>query len=261
MASSYDGSNLPSLSNYEEAHRFWETAAMWKGRTLESDERVLDSKRKTNVTIRKTCDGSIACKLYNTDVLVYHPDNTTTMTMWASVSTNEFADRLLRWTPVRPYMTRQVVRVKTGGDEKFYSVSNKVEFDRRWNIVSGTRDFEWRVVNRKQANVVLKGTNYKAFCAWVKMCAAMDVAVTSERYPSARTYDVDVKLADREQWPTLVSFKQTGWPDYINVIDPVATSKRVRDLIYLNDSATCYDTHTAPFFTTWSELDRWSRNK
>ena len=86
--------NGPSLHSYQSAVRAWEQADRWRGETGEFDERKLDG-RKRHVTIRKTREGDIACKLHSTDVVTYHPDDSITIERWSSMSTDSFARAML----------------------------------------------------------------------------------------------------------------------------------------------------------------------
>jgi hypothetical protein len=66
-----------------------------RGRSPEC--KPLGKRRNTHVTIRKDADESIACRLYNTDVVTYHKDGRIDIRLdgWASQSTIAFIEEVL----------------------------------------------------------------------------------------------------------------------------------------------------------------------
>ena len=147
MAFAYDGKYLPRITSYDSAHRFWERAQHWRGQDDEHDARVLDSKRKKNVTIRKLRDNSIACRLHHTDVVTFHPDNTMTVKPWRSVSTDEFFNRLVgSFTGVIAWFNSGLIRA---GD-KLYTAHDTLKLDcASGRLLSETPPFKIRTINRK----------------------------------------------------------------------------------------------------------------
>lgn len=55
----------------------------------------LGHKRSQVTTIRMARDESIVCRLYNTDVVTWHPDNSVTVVSWPTKTTSAFANALL----------------------------------------------------------------------------------------------------------------------------------------------------------------------
>jgi len=251
MAFSYEGHNLPHLSNHAEALRFWEQAETWRG---ESNERILDKRAKRNVTIRQTSDGSIACKLHHTDVVVYRPDNTLTIRPWMSMSTDTFAGRLLGWTNIKPSFNQGVVQI--GG--VFYRANDTLELAQRDGsyVLTSTPDpFVFRTVNRKEANKVLKAHDYKAFADWVRM---VEVSGVEFQRGWATAADTEALLADRQQWEKLLSLSDHGRDKGKIQVDQTITN--VREALYHNNPQV-YDVVTVPHVATWTDVQRWKRSR
>lgn len=253
MAFSYDGSGLPSLLTYTDALKFWEGAAKWRD---EDNERILDSRKKRRVNIRMLRDGSVACRLHNTDVVTYHPDNRMTLVPWASVSTDEFANRLLRWTNINTYFKQGILRV--GG--KIYRATGTITLaynpdTKGYAIISAPEPFTSYTVNRKEANAVLKEHNYKAFANWVRMLAVSGVQFEPNR--RCAIIDVPRYLADRAEWESLLSVSY-HWHTRGKIAVDVTLSN-VRYALY-QDNPQVYDSVTVPYLTEWKEVERWKRN-
>ena len=58
-------------------------------------EAGLGHRRSTVTGIRLLRDSSVACRLYNTDVVVWHPDNSVSVTTFPTITTAAFANALL----------------------------------------------------------------------------------------------------------------------------------------------------------------------
>lgn len=251
MAFAYDGRHLPRITSYDSAHRFWERAQHWRGQDNEHDERVLDSKRKKHVTIRKLHDNSIACQLHNTDVVTFHPDNTMTVKPWNSISTDEFFNQLLGgFNSVRAWFNRGLIRV---GD-KFYNAFDTLKIDcASGQLLSEPRPFKIRTINRKKSNEVRKLYNYQDFATWVRMLAAMGERSHTKTawWTAATTLNL---LSNRNSWPDLLRCA-----NYEGVVDASGTLTRVREAIYL-EHPEVYDVTVKPYLTSWKEVAQWKRS-
>lgn len=95
MSFSINTHDLPKIRDYAEAKRQWEKTEPWRGSTDEHDERPLAGRILRNKTIRLTNNGSIALRLHDTDVVIYHQDGSITLNAYESVSTDLFANCLL----------------------------------------------------------------------------------------------------------------------------------------------------------------------
>ena len=94
MSFSCSTRGFPLIRNYDDALRVWEKTKPWRNH-WNDDIRPLASRAAKHKVILRMGDGSIALRLYNTDVLTYHPDGSLTVRGWPSMSTNSFANALL----------------------------------------------------------------------------------------------------------------------------------------------------------------------
>lgn len=88
-------SGIMSLANYAAAKHKYETTKHIRGR--DTEERPLGDRRKPQFQIRKRGD-DIACRCYDTDVVLYHPDNTITLHVpieWRTGTTATFIREVL----------------------------------------------------------------------------------------------------------------------------------------------------------------------
>ena len=253
MAFAYDGKYLPRITSYDSAHRFWERAQHWRGQDDEHDARVLDSKRKKNVTIRKLRDNSIACRLHHTDVVTFHPDNTMTVKPWRSISTDEFFNRLVgSFNGVIAWFNSGLIRA---GD-KLYTAHDTLKLDcASGRLLSETPPFKIRTVNRKKANEVRKLYGYQDFATWIRMLAAMG------EYPRGATghWTPDTIVAllhDRTHWPDLLQARPTPSG---RMVDVIRTLAQVREAMYIVHPEV-YDVEVRPYLTSWKEVAQWKRS-
>lgn len=248
MAFSYNGSNLPSLPNYRAAFDFWSTANTWRGRTDEYDERKLDGKKQF-VVIRKYRDDSIRCRLHNTDVVMYYPDRIV-LTAWASVSTDTFANGLLRGTNIGAAFNQGVVSLRlVDGTYRYYKAASGMTFapdERgRYALQSEPEPFVRYLINRQRAKDLLDSTNYKDFAAWVKMVEAQQIEIERIWAGAYTTGWLD----DRKDWPKLIS----------NLTAKECIGK-LRSQLY-RDNKHVYDTFTELYYTDWKEVENWKKTR
>lgn len=83
----------PTLRNYEQAKAHFEGTKPIRGSNLVP----IGNRRKQQARIMEGRDGDIVCRLYNTDVLTYHKDDSITLTLggWSSTSTRAFINEIL----------------------------------------------------------------------------------------------------------------------------------------------------------------------
>lgn len=86
--------DAPYLHGYEAALKHHNEVKPVRGR---EDCRPVGKRRNIHATIRKMEDGTVACRLYNTDVVCYHVDGTVTVVLdgWESPSTCRFINELM----------------------------------------------------------------------------------------------------------------------------------------------------------------------
>lgn len=183
--STYD---LPTLHTYEGALFRWERTAPWRGKKGEHDERPLSTNRRAkHKTIRKLNDGSIACRLYGTDLVIYRPDGSIQINPYDSKSSRLFVSaiapcawRLARIGSMLFYNLGYAG--PAGAPVKYIQVAagkdNTVTFTRAsdgvWHIdPSHLVDTTISKVNRKGINAVMARTRFSDFKAWALMSHAI----------------------------------------------------------------------------------------
>lgn len=87
---------IPTLNTFAEAQRYFDSIKPWRGSNNE-ESRPLTGRRDKHKMIVRRNNGDIACRLYNTDVVVYHRDGDISIKRYDTHSTVEFANRLLPW--------------------------------------------------------------------------------------------------------------------------------------------------------------------
>ena len=93
MAWSSGKFGAPTLRNYEQAKAHFDSITPIKGSNLVP----IGNRRKQQAKIIEYHNGDIVCRLYHTNVLTYHKDNSVTLTLggWNSTSTRAFISEIL----------------------------------------------------------------------------------------------------------------------------------------------------------------------
>ncbi len=101
MAFSCRSESIPGDDSYAAALAHFDSVKPWRSKyNPDGEERpigdraVKNTGRQFNRAMRKLEDGSIAFRLFDTDVVVYHPDETITIQGYATMSTSGFIDAL-----------------------------------------------------------------------------------------------------------------------------------------------------------------------
>lgn len=86
--------NLPKLGSFAAAEDYYNNTKHWRGEYTGYKPLFRPGQRKwRQFGIAKWGD-SYACKLWHTDVVTFHSDDSVTYRAWGSISTNDFANRL-----------------------------------------------------------------------------------------------------------------------------------------------------------------------
>lgn len=119
--SKFDG--MPTVRHYADAEAEFNNITPRRG--TDGSERPLRRRGERHKTIIKKADGSYAFKLYHTEVVTYHPDNTITIRTYDTLSTVEFMEYMLPWTVGvflnrgKMYLSLKEIQAN-GWDRKFY---------------------------------------------------------------------------------------------------------------------------------------------
>jgi len=162
------GSNLVlprgGILSYEQALQKYDSIVPIRGRSV--DTRPLAQRRNDNLTIRQTANGSIAIRLYSTDIITYNVDGTIDLEPYASRLTDDAVRRILRGA-VSPYYTCPVGPVlRVGG--KSYHTPDFATLDKDMNLIAGSQPFTKYKINRKASNQVCQESGFNQFALWLR---------------------------------------------------------------------------------------------
>lgn len=202
--------DIPGIHSYARALYHYDRTAPWRG-DADKITRPLGNRRARYMTFRKLADGSIAFRLYATDVVTWHPDNSVTINPYSTASTNAFATRLLpsgMWANFPCLVMRS-----PASDQLVYQIgagTKLVEGERGWEIATPGTIIRWRDyrVDTGKAQRMLREVGYNAFVAWAKTRHALGVEDKDQEY---LPYGMDVvrALENREMWPALARMGMT----------------------------------------------------
>ena len=175
--------------------------------------------------IHQRSDGSIACRLWSTDVVIWHPDNSLSLTPYGSNSTDSFAGCVLGWGSGFPQaMFAQGDYVRCG--DCVYRLSQETRFEQTensWAPVTDTAPIKHYTINRKRAREALTKHKYPDFRDWYYAIMAHGVEIPQRDHSVGWSVE---SLQNSENWPSTVA-----WFSYGNVLD------KVREAIYRHESA------------------------
>lgn len=154
-------SGITSLTNYAAAKTKYETTKHIRGR--DTEQRPLGDRRRSHFQIRKVGD-DIACKLYETDVVTYHPDNTITLRVpeqWRTTTTATFImDVLGRYRAGAAIRDHDVVLWLKGANAAYLRVGEatklKVEDNGYLTLLSNDREHYVHAIDRKRMTELRK---------------------------------------------------------------------------------------------------------
>ena len=297
MWNSYtDTSAWRGVNDYQRAFERWQKAPQWRGdeksdftpRKVERNS----SKRKWSIRLLKD-NAAIACRYWNTDVVVFNPDGSITLHPWNSKTTDEFANALLPTGIQATFNNSKGCLVACdGGDPRqtnygremrIYDIGGCVEptFERRadgqwWPddaTLIQTGDIEVPYICTKKARETLKRLDFARFRQWIKAAALFN---QSEQRDWTTGYDSD-ELADvyedRASWPELLNVR-AYYPDRYEtqrmvygkslwgspkLTQPERSARQAGRIINamrlaLYKAHDCVSTDTLPYYTSWQHL-------
>ncbi len=214
-----DTSGIPRIDSYAKALTKWESTKPFETpNCYDTEARPLDvSRRKRHVTIRKLADGSLACKLHHTDVVVWHPDNSFTLTAYRSMSTDAFASTLTPQNIYPRFNSDPYHLVQLGGwnDGVLIELVEPTRFVcevNTWGVTIATPapdaklgKFTNYTVDRKAANAALKKHKFHDFVAWAEACHAFRQTFVRDWGPYSPTPLITMLDAGPESWPLLLA--------------------------------------------------------
>lgn len=239
---------LPKIRSYAEAFSKWDKTKPWRG-DADTNTRPFRKDRKRDLSMRKLDDGSIAFKFHDTDVVVWHPDNSFTVTFYPSVSTGALATALMPGSLYASFSSEPHIIVDRDHAYQIKSPCLFVEEVNGW-FPRDYKPFYWRTVDRNKAKQALANEPHvEQFITWAKAITALKGGVLDPSTSRSEYYggDIDViinRMRNREAWQDVYnslaySFGRWAWDGNLRLyrVDWTAISRKLRDTVYKRHDA------------------------
>ncbi len=236
---------IPRINSYTDALRYHDRAAQKPWRTGGEDY-PFPEKRARQYGVRKVSDGSVVFRLHSTDVVKWHPDNSITIEVYTSQSTQAFADCLL---PPGIHTGGGMTQLHVGNSwstRKIYPIAGTVRIAPDHETIDTPVVWEKRRVDRKVAKAVLAQTNYAEYREWWQLMTAMAEPRLEFFSPYWHDRDKVEALADRDRWHELMCTWSGGRPDQVRqavyncTSEPVYYLEHFDYVVGYNATKTCY---------------------
>jgi hypothetical protein len=231
MAYACNTAGFARLTSYAEARRHFDRVKPYRGESA-SAPRPIGTRSRKNKMMRELDDGSIAFRLFRTDCVTWHPDETLTVEGYPSTSTSAFIGRLApsvvshrqgaEWGPGSGPVLQ--LQSRSGGDYwlntagDYSSMARNPDYNRDTLIVNCTypvklhysadrwlpvdpselEPFSVEVIDRKLALKASREHHLPEFTAWLRMiqvCAG-EVILPPPLAERASVADVAEQLRD-----------------------------------------------------------------
>lgn len=162
MYGRFSNKGITAIEDHAEALKRWESIKPIRGRA--KDERPIGKRSKNYMQIRKNDDGSVACVLYETDVVTFYPDNKVRVhvpSVWRTNSTAQFIEAVFgRHRVGTGIKDSDVIMAVKGDDARYLRVGENVIFEvaqgGSLKLLSNDRAHTTLNINRKEMNAVRK---------------------------------------------------------------------------------------------------------
>jgi hypothetical protein len=249
MAFSIDARSIPHLSSYAQALEYYNETKPFRS---DPYSRPLAERRAKHKRMAKHSNGDIACILHNPAVVTYHPDDSITLRPYASISTDAFANALLRNTHITTHFSMGYL---VGVRGRLYRADRSMLITKA-DEVSGTLPFRHAQLNIKKLNAALKRYDFAAFKDWVLM--------TAQLWPKeqARPLCASQHFASRiasgpEHWVECLVVDALRWQHWVVNVDETLTRAR----ILIAKTEQCIDITEKPYLETWNEYQAVKRGE
>lgn len=235
---------IPRINSYTDALRYHDRAAQKPWRNGGEDY-PFPEKRARQYGVRKLDDGSVVFRLHSTDVVTWHPDNSVTLKVYTSQSTQAFANCLL---PYGVSTGGGMTRLEIGRDwraNKMYPIASTVHIAPDHETIDTPLVWEKRKTDRKVARRVLAETRYAEYREWWTLMTAM----TQPNLKFGNYYrpsEMVAMLADQSFWHDLMTAWSGGSPDAVRYAiygcsaEPVYYHERMPYVVGHNAFKSCY---------------------
>ena len=134
MYGTYRNSGIRRLYDYKEALSWYERTTPIRGRGVNAGQRPLGHRNKMQFQIRKTDEGIVVCRCYQTDVVAFHPDGVVSIKTdgWESQTTANFIKDVLG---IGAMVSDRDVQLRI--DNGYYRVKDGIKIKRRDTPGSG----------------------------------------------------------------------------------------------------------------------------
>jgi hypothetical protein len=232
---------------------------------------------KPHMTMRPLEDGSLACRLYSDDVVVYHPDGRISIDVsYRTTSTTIFASELLPGT-IRADSCGGSIKLngyywhddEKHGQVRIYNTSElSIEKDKNghWRPIGTPEPFSKWVVNRSRAKEICAKYRFADFGKFLQMYLTMSGHRWRQdlsHYRAKRAFKqvgyIDFResqqdLADQSRWSelgdhigrTLSSMAAYERPSVATIM------RKLREHVYAQEGG--YTRIEVPYVTSWKEL-------
>jgi hypothetical protein len=219
MAYSISTNGLPYIRTYKQALQHYENIKPVKSKDYYTNGiRPIGPRAKKHMSIHQLSNGDISCRLYSTDCVVYHQDDSITVDfgVWHSVSTSKFIHA------ISPYTAYSNGYVSTGkGTFKVPTDGLRILPD--GTPVNPVQEYRTLLDKKKAAETRKK---LKPFLNWVDACLKLGGkfdGVTCDRSKLLRVIEEDESVSFLEAagyyFPTWADRKQELWSDAYELTD------------------------------------------
>ena len=193
--------DLPRLRTYEEAVAHYESIVPIRGNAdnVRPICATKNGRRKKHMAIRKYVDGSVACRLYDTDVVTFEPDGDVIFRSggWVTSTTHGFANGILR-AGVIYFGTRQNrTEITVGGGTHIMGGNDffRLRKDNEGRYVAVNPPAQYEYYARRKVLTAKR----KPVLAFQKHCLAMAKLADPAQYSYGNT-TASIKAALRTHW-------------------------------------------------------------
>jgi hypothetical protein len=245
------GSNIAlprgGITSYQQALVKHDSIAPIRGRS--ADIRPLGNRRNDNLTIRKLDNGSIAVRLYQTDIITYHDDGTIDLEPYSSKLTDEAVRQVFRGAVTASYTNPvgPVLWTNHNGTRRGYLVDGCASLDKDLNVIAGTKPFTRYSVSRKKANAA-SAKGFNQFKLWVQtqVRLGVDPRQSTEWYRTVSLPSLALACLDEpDRYPDIAR----GMSNCVTVEAHLESIRR--QVLQYHD---CIEETEVPYITGWDQL-------
>lgn len=190
-----------SVHDHASALAYFHRCTPWRGESGETSRPLLEPRRRT-MSVNLHSDGSVAFQLHRTEVVTYHPDNTLTLDVYATPTTDAFA---------RSFMPHRVMPAFVSDYVYAFGRYYRTEHHRA-TVIDLTRGevvnplpWQRKTIDRARARQARNMFGLTAFKAWYQAVVALGHTLDGTYHPYRMSNEDHLRaLADQSRWLELV---------------------------------------------------------